>query len=136
MFLANYADGLSDVPLENMIELLEKKKATAAFASVRSSDSFHTVRTGDDGVVTAMGTMDEGSLWINGGFFVLRPEIFDYIEEGDELVVEPFERLIAKKRLVTYRHDGFWQSMDTFKDKIAFDRSEAQGDCPWMLWRK
>jgi len=136
MFLANYADGLSNVPLDELVELLHSSKATAAFASVRSSDSFHTVRADSNAVVTGMGAMNEGELWINGGFFALRPEIFDHIEEGDELVVEPFQRLIEKKKLVTYRHDGFWQSMDTFKDKIAFDRSEALGDCPWMLWRK
>lgn len=136
MFLANYADGLSNLPLENMIELLESRNAIAAVASVRSSASFNTVRAEPDGSVTGMGALNEGEFWVNGGFFVLRSEIFDYIEEGDELVVEPFARLIAQKRLVTYRHDGFWQSMDTFKDKITFDRMEARGDCPWMLWGK
>lgn len=136
VFLANYADGLSDLPLDELIALFERREAIAAFASVRSSHSFHTVRASKDGLVSGMGAMNEGDLWINGGFFALRNEIFDYIEEGDELVEKPFARLIERQRLVTYHHRGFWQSMDTFKDKITFDRMEAQGDCPWMLWRK
>src|SRR5690606_2574034 len=136
VFLANYADGLSDIPLDEMIALFERKAATACFASVRSLHSFHTVRATDGGVVTGMGAMNNGDLWINGGFFVLRQEIFDHINEGEELVEQPFARLIEKQRLVTYQHDGFWQSMDTFKDKITYDRMEAQGNCPWMLWRK
>ena len=136
MFLANYADGLSDLPLDELIGLFERQNAIAAFASVRSSHSFHTVRASRDGLVSGIGTMNEGELWINGGFFALRQEIFDHINEGEELVEKPFARLIEKRRLVTYRHDGFWQSMDTFKDKITYDRMEAQGNCPWMLWRK
>ena len=136
MFLANYADGLADVPLGDLVGLVESKKAVAGFASVRSLQSFHTVRTSNDGTVTAMGAMNEGDIWINGGFFVLRREIFDYVNEGDELVVQPFKRLIEQQRLVTYQHRGFWQAMDTLKDKITYDRMEAQGNCPWMLWRK
>jgi glucose-1-phosphate cytidylyltransferase len=75
-------------------------------------------------------------VWLNGGYFVLRREIFDYMQEGEELVVEPFQRLIAKRLLVTYRHTGFWQAMDTLKDKFTLERMEAQGDCPWMIWRR
>jgi glucose-1-phosphate cytidylyltransferase len=135
-FLANYADGLSDLPLNELIELTQRQDAIAGFASVRSALSFHTVRAAPDGMVSSMGTMDQGEIWINGGFFVLQPEIFDHINEGEELVEQPFARLIEKQRLVTYQHRSFWQSMDTFKDKIGFDRMEAKGDCPWMLWRK
>jgi len=135
MFLANYADGLSDLPLDDVINLVERKNAVAGFASVRSSQSFHMVRSAD-GVVSSMGTMNQGDMWMNGGFFALRREVFDYIEEGDELVDKPFARLIEKQRLVTYQHHGFWQAMDTLKDKITYDRMEAQGKCPWMLWRK
>jgi glucose-1-phosphate cytidylyltransferase len=72
---------------------------------------------------------------INGGFFVLRREIFDFIREGEELVEQPFARLIAAKKLVTFVWDGFWQCMDTFKDKITYDRMDAQGDCPWKVWQ-
>jgi glucose-1-phosphate cytidylyltransferase len=79
--------------------------------------------------------MKDVDFWVNAGFFCLRSEIFDYIEEGDELVEKPFQRLIAKRKLAVFRYRGFWQQMDTFKDKITYDRMEGQGDCPWMLWK-
>ena len=74
--------------------------------------------------------------WINGGFFVMRPAIFKYIHEGEELVEKPFGRLVSERKLLAYRWDGFWQCMDTFKDKIGFDRMEARGECPWMVWKR
>lgn len=135
-FLANYADGLSDLPLNALIDDFHQRDAVASFVAVRSHHSFHTVTSGEDGIVTSIGAMNGGSVWINGGFFALRREIFDYIGEGEELVEQPFGRLIERRLLATYRHDGFWQSMDTFKDKITFDRMEAKGHCPWMLWRR
>jgi glucose-1-phosphate cytidylyltransferase len=135
VFLANYADGLSDIPLDRLIAEFEKRQAIASFASVRSSQSFHLVQSDPEGFVTTMGPMRNDEIFINGGFFALRNEIFDYLNEGEELVEQPFARLIAAKRLITYRHTGFWQAMDTFKDKITFDRMEARGECPWMLWR-
>jgi glucose-1-phosphate cytidylyltransferase len=135
-FLANYADGLSDVPLDRLIADFEAKDAIATFASVRSSQSFHVVNTTPDGMVTGIGPMDSDGIYINGGFFAFRREIFDYINEGEELVEAPFRRLIEKKRLATFPHAGFWQAMDTFKDKITFDRMEARGECPWMIWKK
>ncbi len=134
-FLANYADGLSDLPLDTLIEDFRRKQAVASFASVRSWHSFHAVESGPDGYVTAMGPMRSDQFMINGGFFALRREIFDYINEGEELVEEPFARLRERRLLVTYKYDGFWQAMDTFKDKIAFDRMDARGESPWKIWR-
>lgn len=134
VFLANYADGLSNVPIDRQIAEFSASNATASFVAVRSSQSFHAVQMRPDRLVTAMGAMPDQALWINGGYFVLRREIFASMEEGDELVEKPFSRLITQKRLITFPWDGFWQCMDTFKDKISFDRMEAQGKCPWMLW--
>lgn len=134
-FLANYADGLSDVPIDLMIEDFHAKQAVASFVAVKNLHSFHTVEASADGYAIAIDGMANRELLINGGYFVLRHDIFDYIENGDELVEKPFQRLIAKRALAAYRHSGFWRAMDTFKDKIAFDRMEAQGDCPWMVWK-
>ena len=136
VFLANYADGLSDLPLDKLIADFHEKDVVASFASVRSSQSFHAVHADGAGYVSGMGTMRERELYINGGFFALRQEIFDYLQEGEELVEQPFHRLIARRLLATYRYEGFWQSMDTFKDKITFDRMEARGTCPWMVWQR
>ena len=135
-FLANYADGLSDLPLNELIADFRQKRVVATLASVRSWHSFHAVQSTPDGYVTTMGPWRNDEFMINGGFFALRREIFDYIEEGEELVEKPFERLREKQLLSTYRYTGFWQSMDTFKDKIAFDRMEARGECPWMIWKR
>jgi glucose-1-phosphate cytidylyltransferase len=134
-FLANYSDGLANIPLEQMIADFRSKQAIASFASVRSPQSFAAVQAAADGTVTALGGVhDQAAMRINGGFFVLRHEVFDYIGPGEELIEQPFARLIAARRLVAFRWDGFWQCMDTFKDKITFDRMEARGDCPWKVW--
>lgn len=134
VFLANYSDGVSDLPIDDMVRHFLAKQVVASFASVRNLQSFHTVQSAPDGLVTGLRPMNDSSVWINGGFFVMRNLIFDYIREGEELVVEPFQRLIDKRLLATYRYEGFFHAMDTFKDKITLDRMEAQGNCPWMLW--
>lgn len=135
MFLANYADGLSDLALDQQVKRFADSTMVANFASVRSAQSFHAAQADEAGVVNGIGLMPDQELWVNGGFFILRPEIFDYVEEGDELVEEPFRRLIAERKLSTFRWGGFWQCMDTFKDKITLDRMEARGNCPWMVWK-
>jgi glucose-1-phosphate cytidylyltransferase len=135
-FLANYADGLSDLPLDKHIEDFRRRKVTASFIAVRTAQSFHNVHSDDDGMVTSFGRIAESEFWINGGFFCLRKEIFDVIEEGDELVEKPFNRLIEKRQLSVYRYGGFWQQMDNFRDKIMYDRMEGRGECPWMVWKR
>jgi glucose-1-phosphate cytidylyltransferase len=135
IFLANYSDGLSDIPINNVIDDFRAKNAVASFAAVRTWQSFHAAKFDKNGVVTGLGELGDKDFWINGGFFVLRKEVFDYINDGEELVEQPFHRLIKAKKLVAFPHDGYWQSMDTFKDKISFDRAYAQGDAPWEIWR-
>src|SRR5262249_15658992 len=96
VFRANYADGLSDLPLDKVIADFEARKVVRTFASVRSGQSFHAVQADAERMVTRMGAMPEQQLWINGGFFVLSQDIFNYINEGEELVEKPFARLIAE----------------------------------------
>ncbi|MGH7841485.1 MAG: sugar phosphate nucleotidyltransferase [Candidatus Binataceae bacterium] len=134
-FLANYTDGLTNLPLDQLIADFHRKNVIASFASVRSSQSFHAVQTTAEGTVTSMRAMHDQQVRINGGFFVLKREIFEHIREGEELVEQPFERLIAQQQVTTFLWDGFWQCMDTFKDKITYDRMEARGECPWMVWQ-
>jgi glucose-1-phosphate cytidylyltransferase len=136
VFLANYADGLSDLPLNDLIDDFHRKKVIASFAAVRSWQTFHAVHSDADGIATAVGLANDANYLINGGFFVMRRSIFDFVREGEELVEEPFQRLIERRQLGVYRHLGFWRSMDTFKDKITLDRMEARGECPWMLWKQ
>lgn len=136
MFMANYGDGLSDLPLNNYVDLCQSKAKIANFVCVRTWQSFHAVTTDNDGLVTDFGHVRDADFWINGGFFVFKKQVFDYINEGEELVEEPFKRLINEQQLFAYRYNGFWSSMDTFKDKITFDRAYARGDAPWEVWKK
>jgi glucose-1-phosphate cytidylyltransferase len=136
VFLANYSDGLSDLPLDQCVGKFCESDAVASFLSVRPSQSFHAVRADDSGLVTAIEPVNASDYWINGGFFCLRRKIFDYIQPGEELVEQPFQRLIAEQRLSTLKYEGFWGAMDTFKDKITLDRMEARGECPWMVWNR
>jgi len=134
MFLANYADGLSDLDLDAYVDAFVAEDLTACFLAVPAPHTFHIVHTDDDDRVTGLEHVAESKVRINGGFFVLRQEIFDAMEPGDELVLEPFERLMAQNRLVARPFDGFWQNMDTFKDKIRMDELAAGGAPPWKLW--
>ena len=135
-FLANYADGLTDLPLDEHIAQFRAKDVVASMIAVRTSQSFHCVHSDDDGIVESFGQLSDSEFWINAGFFCLRSEIFDYLNDGEELVEQPFKRLIDKRLLSVYRYSGFWQQMDTFKDKITYDRMEARGNCPWMVWQE
>ena len=135
VFLANYSDGLSDIPINDVIEDFYAKSAIASFAAVRTWQSFHAARFDEAGIVTSLGELNDRDFWINGGFFVLRKEIFDYIEDGEELVEEPFGRLIKARKLAAFPHTGYWRAMDTFKDKISFDRAYARGHAPWEVWK-
>jgi len=106
-----------------------------SFVCVRPSQSFHIVSLAESNVVKDIRHVDQADLWINGGFFAFKREIFDYVGDGEDLVAEPFQRLIAKGGLAAYKHTGFWACMDTFKDKQRLDEMNAQGDCPWEVWR-
>ena len=134
MFLANYSDGLSDLDLNQSITDFQASDAVASFLAVRPAQSFHSVTADKDGLVTGIESMHRSDVWINGGFFCLRNGIFDVLHEGEELVEQPFQRLVAQRKLHARKHEGFWAAMDTFKDKITFDRMEAKGNCPWMVW--
>ncbi len=134
-FLANYSDGLSDLPLDDHLKRFREKRSIASFVASRTSQSFHCVQADDNSNVLSIGRIADREFWINGGFFCFRREIFDHIEEGDELVEQPFQRLIQKNRLSVYQYKGFWQQMDTLRDKIILDRMEGRGDCPWMVWK-
>jgi glucose-1-phosphate cytidylyltransferase len=136
VFLANYSDGLTDVSLPELVEFARRRQAAATFLCVRTRQSLHRVDVAEDGRVSRIESMDHSDTWVNGGFFVLRREIFDYIGEGEELVVEPFIRLIEKGRLSAMKYEGFWCPMDTYKDKTFLDDIYARGDAPWEVWRR
>ena len=103
--------------------------------SVKPSLSYHITRIDDNGLVTGIDELANSGIRINAGFFVLKRDIFSYFEPGEELVVEPFQRLIRERQLSAYQHDGFFSAMDTFKDKQVLDNLYASGNPPWEVWR-
>ena len=135
MFLANYGDQLSDAPLPTVIETHRQSDAIASLLLVQPTASFDLVRAGEDGMVHQVLPLKQSDTWINGGFFVMRKEIFSFIEPGEELVREPFQRLIRQKALLAYKYTGFWQCMDTFKEKQRLDELN-DGVAPWKVWKQ
>lgn len=136
IFLANYADGLTDFYLPDLIDFFHKQQAIASFLSVKpKNSSFHSVKIDDSGFVQQVQPIEDSNVWMNGGFFVFKKDIFNYIEDGEELVNQPFQRLIADKQLSTLKYDGFWGCMDTYKEKQMFDDKYAQGNPPWQVWK-
>lgn len=134
MFLANYGDVLTDAPLDAMIDNLSSRDATASFLCVRPRYSVHVVSVGSDSTVQNVVDIVNSDVWVNGGYFVFRNDIFDYINPGDDLVYEPFQRLIDDQRLIAYRYEGFWAPMDTLKEKQQLETLAESGNAPWRVW--
>jgi glucose-1-phosphate cytidylyltransferase len=134
VFLANYTDGLSDVPLPEYIDYFREKRRIASFLCVRPTHSFHVVSVNND-VVSEIQHMSRADIWMNGGYFIFHNDIFKYIKKGEELVEEPFQRLIDEKQLLAYKYHGFWACMDTFKDKQQLDDMYSRGEAPWEVWK-
>ena len=134
MFLANYSDGLTDLPLDESIEHFKSQDKIASFLSVRPNLSYHFV-TAENGLVTSFRDIAQSGLRVNGGFFAFKTEIFDYMRTGEELVLEPFSRLVDDRQLIAYEYDGFWMAMDTAKDKRRLDDLYERGNPPWELWK-
>jgi glucose-1-phosphate cytidylyltransferase len=134
-FLANYADGLTDLELPKLIEYSKEHGKIATFVSAKPNLTYHVVSAGADGVVKDIKTIQDSEMRINSGYFVLRQDVFKYMRDGEELVLEPFRRLIGEQQLMAYEHNGFYASMDTFKDKQQLDDLYARGDAPWVVWK-
>ncbi len=135
LFLATYGDAVTDAPLPRLVANFHERDKTGAFLCVRpTSYSFHTVALGDGQLVRGIQDVTQSEIWINGGFFIFRQEIFDYIEGGEELVDEPFRRLIERQQLIAYPYEGFWAPMDTLKDKHNLEALAATGHPPWEVW--
>lgn len=136
IFLANYSDGLTDLPLPGQIEEFKKSGAVGAFLSVKPNLSYHFVASDEHGRVLGFRDIQQSGLRVNGGFFIFRREIFDYMKEGEELVEQPFSRLVAENKLMAMHYDGFWIPMDTAKDKAKLDELYAGGKPPWFVWKE
>ena len=135
VFLANYSDAVTDMPLPKIINFFTKRGKTGCFVAVKPFHTFHIVHSKPDGLVKDISPIRESNIRINGGFFVFKNEILNYINEKDDLVDEVFRRLIEKNELVAYKYDGFWGNMDTYKDKQKLDELASSERAPWEVWK-
>jgi glucose-1-phosphate cytidylyltransferase len=131
IFCANYSDGLTDANLEQMLERFKASGKVASFLTTRPPLTYHMVDVEDEGRVRDITAAEKADLWINSGYFFFRPKIFDYMREGEELVVEPFKRLIADDQLIAFKHEGFFRSMDTLRDRQVLEEIFEKGVMPW-----
>jgi glucose-1-phosphate cytidylyltransferase len=136
VFLANYTDGLTDLDLSGYLDYARQHDKIATFLSVKPNLSYHVTVADANGLVTGIKEFTQSGIRVNAGFFVLKRDIFKYVRPGEELVIEPFQRLIRDQELAAYRYDGFFSAMDTFKDKQLLDELYEGGRPPWEIWRK
>jgi len=135
IFMANYSDGLCDLPLDRLIDTFKRSGKVACFLSVKPTQSFHVVSLRDGYLVDNIQHISQSGLSINGGYFIFNRRIFDYIRDGEELVNEPFQRLIKEEQLISLKYEGFWASMDTFKDRQLLNDMYSRGETPWEVWK-
>jgi glucose-1-phosphate cytidylyltransferase len=136
MFLANYADGLTDLPLPDMVNYFIKSGKIGCCICVKPSLSFHVVSLTNGNLIENVEYVKDANIIINGGYFIFKSDIFNYIKDGEELVAEPFLRLIKENQLIGYKYDKFWYCMDTFKEQQELNDMLQQGDAPWEVWNK
>jgi glucose-1-phosphate cytidylyltransferase len=136
VFLANYSDGLTDARLPAQLDHFRRHGKVASLLCVKPNLSYHFVSTDKDDLVENLTDVRDSQVRINGGYFIFTKEIFTHIREGEDLLYEPFQRLTKEGNLSAYRYDGFWVSMDTFKDKQMLDDLYSKGNAPWEVWKR
>jgi glucose-1-phosphate cytidylyltransferase len=135
-FCATYADGVADIDLGALLEFHAQHGALASMTVVRPELQFGvTELDGEDGRVTGFREKPRSEHWINGGFFCMQRDALHYLESDSVLERKPLERLAAENELRAYRHEGFWECMDTYKDAVALNDLWASGEAPWRLWK-
>ena len=135
IFLANYGDTLTDAPLDTFLRTFQESDAVAGFMAVPPKTyTFHLVEMDEHHLVERIDSVTRADMWINGGYFAFRKEIFDYKRPGEELIQEPFARLIEARKLIAFKYDGFWAPMDTLKDLQELENSYQSGHLPWAVW--
>jgi glucose-1-phosphate cytidylyltransferase len=136
-FMLTYGDGVSNVDIQRLLSFHQKNKKKATLTAVQPSGKFGSLLLDETNAVLDFQEKPKGDgAWINGGFFVLEPEIFNYIENDDQSIWErtPLETLASENQLMAYKHDGFWRPMDTLRDKIELESMWNSQNCEWKLW--
>jgi glucose-1-phosphate cytidylyltransferase len=133
-FCATYADGVADIDLAGLLGFHAGHGRLATMTVVRPELGFGVTELGDDGTVTGFREKPRSEHWINGGFFCFQSGVFDYLRGSDALEREPLQRLASDGELHAYRHEGFWECMDTYKDAVSLGDLWASGKAPWRVW--
>jgi glucose-1-phosphate cytidylyltransferase len=133
-FLANYSDGLTDMPLDKQVAAFHQSGKVACFMCSRPSQTFHVVHLREDNSVESINHVQHTDIWMNAGYFVFRKDVFDYLKPGEDLIAEPFHRLIEANQLLAYKYERFW-AMDTFKEQQELSDLALSGNPPWQVWR-
>ena len=136
-FMLTYGDGVTDIDIGKLVEFHKAHGKAATMTSVQPEGRFGAIVFNENGEVTSFAEKPKGDgAWINAGFFVCEPKVFDYITEGDTTIFErsPLENLAKDGELYTYHHDGFWKCMDTLRDKQQLQAMCDEGNAPWISW--
>lgn len=136
-FMLTYGDGVSDVNIQKLVEFHQEHGGVGTMTAVQPGSRFGVLEIEDKNSITSFTEKSkEGGGWINAGFMVLNPQIFQYIGAQDDEVFEraPLERLAKAGQLKAYKHDGFWHCMDTMRDKIVLNGLWESGKAPWKVW--
>jgi len=135
MFLANYADVFTNAPLPDMISRFESTDAVVSLIAVQPQSTHHVVEVGENGLITGVTPVRDLLQWENGGYFVIRPEIFDHLNEGEDLVEDAImRRLVPQRKVIAYPWKGYWSPADTVKERAQMEEMYYRGNCPWMIW--
>lgn len=133
-FMVTYGDGVSDINLGDLLRFHQSHGRVATVTAVRPPARFGGLIFDGDLVTEFTEKPQIGEGWINGGFLVFEPEVFEYLSGDSSLEADVLERLAADKQLVAYRHDNFWQCMDTMRDKLLLESLWQSGQVPWKVW--
>jgi glucose-1-phosphate cytidylyltransferase len=134
MFLANYADVLTDAPLDRMVAKFRASDAVGGLLAVPPQSAFHCVNIGEGDAIASITMLQEMPLWENGGYLMFRPTIFEHVYEDCDLIGDVCAPLAKQGQMMAYRHRGFWQPADTVKERTALEAAYQSGRRPWMLW--
>ncbi|HAH30706.1 MAG TPA: glucose-1-phosphate cytidylyltransferase [Elusimicrobia bacterium] len=137
-FMLTYGDGVADVNMKKLVEFHKKHKRKATITAVQPIGRFGAIDIGQAGEAVSFQEKPLGDgAWINGGFFVLEPEVFKYIRDDASIWErQPLETLTREKQLSVYRHKGFWKCMDTLRDKQELENFWRSGNAPWKVWKE
>lgn len=135
MFLANYADVFTNAPLPDMVSRFEATDAVVSLIAVQPQSSHHVVEVSEGGLITGVTPVRDLLQWENGGYFVIRPEVFDHLNEGEDLVEDAImRRLVPQRKAIAYPWKGYWSPADTVKERAQMEEMYYRGNCPWMVW--